>query len=517
MLGIHLRFPLAKSNISPTTAAVVATAVIFLCVYWTSPYTPWASNTFDWRNYTDQGLYLRSAVAFSKLAFVANEHFYPPLYSLLAAPFVYIRPIDPFVFVDLACICLSAYLLTRMLESYAGEKTAAICAVALLAVHPLMITAFVTPWTSTVVTPLVLGSVYMLQRAEVRGTAPHHESCLLGLLVGLIFLARPLDGAIAGLLFPFWGRIVSKDLRDLFRHGAAAAAGCSIGIFLFFANNMIIYGSLISPYMNGTSNQLIIADAPVKFVSLFLDSKSLYFADQQTILHAFQWMILSLGATISVLFFGKLWMKATSSVILATITLYCAFDDLVPIGLVHYSNHHYFKWSIILSTMLIIPAISLFAQSPAWRKASIAAILLAVFAISCIHIDTRSGDVKFSSDGDQVTVDVSDIGEFAYVDLSHVRGNWLDIYYSDPRASLDGTALDFRRTVRQFPMVKFFTPLDGGDRSNVRLLLIRPTHGRELKLHLGKMALTETTAAEFGTYNFGFGSPRWLPWLRSTQ
>ena len=49
-----------------------------------------------WRDWADQGRYLASAKAFASLDFDPAQHFYPPLYALVAAPFVWLGSSQPF-------------------------------------------------------------------------------------------------------------------------------------------------------------------------------------------------------------------------------------------------------------------------------------------------------------------------------------------------------------------------------------------------------------------------------------
>jgi len=54
-----------------------------------------------WQAWSDQSRYLQSAQAWATLNLDPALHHYPPGYSLLAAPFVYLMPALPFVVPDL--------------------------------------------------------------------------------------------------------------------------------------------------------------------------------------------------------------------------------------------------------------------------------------------------------------------------------------------------------------------------------------------------------------------------------
>ena len=122
-------------------SAAVA-AVIFLWLYasdvlakyWHGP----GAGQAPWRGFFDQSLYLASAQAFATLNLDPARHFYPPLYALLAAPFSWLFPADPFAFVNVACVAGSVAILVALFGGILGRLPAALAALAFLLLPGIM-------------------------------------------------------------------------------------------------------------------------------------------------------------------------------------------------------------------------------------------------------------------------------------------------------------------------------------------------------------------------------------------
>src|SRR5262245_8196869 len=181
-----------------------------LVPYWRGP----NAGQVPWKHFADQSLYLRSAQAFADLNFDPARHHYPPLYLLVAAPFVRLFPVDPFVFVDLICVALSAALLVMLFGEVIGRPLAAICALAFLVLPKMMLETFVTPWTSTLATLIVFLGLWRLARMEAAPRVSLMESGTFSLILGLMVPARPLDAIAAASLYPFWLAGIWRSSRE---------------------------------------------------------------------------------------------------------------------------------------------------------------------------------------------------------------------------------------------------------------------------------------------------------------
>ena len=90
-----------------------AAAVVFFAALYVLATIKQASATSYGASWFDQGMYLRSARAFAAGDLDPRLHWYPPLYSLLAAPFVGLLPSAPFFAVNLAGFALAVVMFLR--------------------------------------------------------------------------------------------------------------------------------------------------------------------------------------------------------------------------------------------------------------------------------------------------------------------------------------------------------------------------------------------------------------------
>ncbi|MGN6374015.1 MAG: hypothetical protein ACTHMG_00510 [Sphingomonas sp.] len=73
----------------------------------------------EWAGWFDQSRYIASAQALARLDFSAGQHWYPPAYALLAAPFTALVSTQPFLLPDLALFMLAAAAFARAVRAFA--------------------------------------------------------------------------------------------------------------------------------------------------------------------------------------------------------------------------------------------------------------------------------------------------------------------------------------------------------------------------------------------------------------
>jgi hypothetical protein len=212
-----------------------------------------------WWGWSDQGLYLKSAQAFSRLDLRGTEHTYPILYSVFAAPFTRFMPIHPFFMIDLICFLIVAGIFVAIGSKSIGFLPSTAVFVCTLCIPWVLASVWIIPWTSTLAAALT--SILLLCRADDRfaqGAAPPHRYLAFGLLCGLVVLCRPLDFIIDLSMCAYVGILsVSSAIRKkepmwsgrLLTIAAAMVLGISIGPALMAGFNKIAYDSIISPYM----------------------------------------------------------------------------------------------------------------------------------------------------------------------------------------------------------------------------------------------------------------------------
>ena len=488
-----------RSILGPLAAAAL-TGAGFAIRYLNSPVVPHASGD-AWHRWSDQSEYMRSAFALSSFSFASDQHHYPLFYSLFAAPFMRLLPNDPFLVVDLISICMCAGLLTVLFRRDCGSCLAVAFSVLSLAGNGLVAQAFIVPWTSTLAMPFILASLVIMRWADDAFEFPARASFLLGLLIGLIFLTRPLDGLIIGAaLAPFWMLRVYRQYGLSFRHAVAFGGGGLIGPLASLISNLVIHHQALSPYMRGHATRLVIQDIPEKLVSLFLDSEPLYLEAGQTIFAKFPWMVIALPAMAICLALGNNGLRAAVAAIALFAAAYASFDDLIPNVLFRYGNYHYLRWLLVMAPMMAIPAVALWRQaSPAtrvWTLLMAASCFLPAFVV----LKTADRSVPVMASGQLVTIKAGGAA-FDYVDISPASAAWEDVFFDDPQVQIDGRKIRHdRRDVRMLPAGQV-----------IRVLFNRPEAGQEISLNVEKLKIDpHGISARLGSYYFGFGFPRWL-------
>lgn len=474
-----------------------------LAGYWRGP----RAGQVPWQHFGDQSLYMKSALAFAGLDFDPSRHHYPPLYPLVAALFVRLFPVDPFVFTNVVSVAGSTALLAAVFGRVIGRRPAALCALAFLVLPGIMWETFVVPWTSTLATLLVFLALWRLARLETARAVSPAESLLFSAILGLIVPTRPLDAAVALLLYPFWlaglwraghGRTAARVGR-MVPHLVALTAGGLPGPMILFGTDLLIYGRLSSPYLRGFGQREIFSwsTIPEKFVSIYLDSASLYVEPGQVVFRRFPWMLVGFLAIVVCLALGSLWLRAAALAAIVQLTIYVAFDDLLPNGLYRYFNYHYFRWAFWLAFMMLPASVVLVHRRFASRAWIIgAAATAAAFTLACLQLRTSESSVPAATAGDRIRVALP-TGRVDYLDLAGLTADWATAYFPGQDIWVDGQRPPFVHA-------RFLQTATG-----TRLLFIRPIRDATVELTAAQWR-GAAESARAGTHRLTLGFPRWL-------
>ena len=475
-----------------------------LAPYWRGP----RAGQAPWPGFVDQSLYLKSARAFAGMNFEPSQHHYPPLYSLAAAPFVGLFPIDPFVFVDLACTAASAALLVALFGEVIGRPLAGMSALAFLLLPKMMRETFVTPWTSTLATLLVFLGLWRLARIERAPHVTRMESGMFSLILGLIVPTRPLDAIAAASLYPFWlggiwrssgGESARGRLPRLTAHLVPLAIGGLIGPTILFGVNWLTYGGPFSPYVRAFGGSGIFSWSTIgeKFVSLFLDSASLYVEPGQVVFRRFPWMLPALFAIAACLVLGSWWLRAAAVAATLQLGLYVPFDDLLPNGLYRYFNYHYFRWPFWLGFTMLPASVALVRQRLGLRGWLLAMGAAAgVLALACLQLSTSELTISTTTEAGRIKVALP-MERVDYVDFPGLTADWGTGYLPGQDVRHDGRPVPFTHA-------RFLQTATG-----TRLLFVRPVRGGRVELSSAQWRGRAPTAY-VGSDRFGLGFPRWL-------
>lgn len=386
----------ARVRITTFTVILATFAAGYVIAYLSAWALPGSFNApLGWWGWTDQGLYLKSAQAFSHLDLRDLQHWYPPLYSLSAAPFVRIMPIHSFFIVDITCFLIVLAGFLKISSKVIGLLPSALLFGGTICFPWILADNWVIPWTSTL--SAAITTILLLACADerfARGGSPLPSYLAVAIFAGLLALARPLDFVIDLVLFGYvairsiaatWieDRVVlTKRNLAIF---AALAVGLASGPALLAVFNLKVYGSLVTPYVLGSRESgYDLATIPQKFVSLFNDSSALFLAPQQTFLHRFPWLVVTMAMIPSVLIFGSHILRLVTVIASFHVAMYLAYGDLTPHNLFVYYTIHYFKlWMPYFALIGVGGLIFLYRERSTGSAKYAAASGLGLAAILC--------------------------------------------------------------------------------------------------------------------------------------
>lgn len=344
-----------------------------------------------WHGWWDQGQYLRSTIAFAHGNLSPDEHWYPLLYPLLAAPFLPLLPDNPFLPVDLICVALTAQSVTRVGLHLGISRRIALPIFLLTSfLHPGLRYAWVEPWTSTLSAALIwwlmakAGDLLVVRQGEI---SPR-SAARFGAIAALVPLARPADLVIVLVLGGCVAIGIARQVRLRTRLIAAVMAGAAAPIIVYGLLHLAIYGPHATGYMR------LSAEIGVRFAelgwkaSILLLDPGPWFPGSEALLYRMPWLVLGVAGGIMALTApdkdGRRWYLAS---LFAAATAYLlvliAYVDLLPTGLWRFNNIHYFKW---LFPLLGLTA-WLFVRDGVQRQKAASLAIAGVLAVACLNVE----------------------------------------------------------------------------------------------------------------------------------
>ncbi|MEG3178051.1 hypothetical protein U1872_17545 [Sphingomonas sp. RB3P16] len=388
-----------------------------------------------WRDWQDQGLYVRSANALAAGHLDPALHYYPLLYPLLGLPFLQAWPSQPFFVANLLCYLLAFAGFRSVARGFGvpvwgaavlfAATTLAQFGIAKLWVEPwtttpsaallwLALGAMARLWESapTLASPLFLprrrpepsrdvggnealpelGSRSLPGPGLLRGSGEGengeegreeaHErhahrwpAFTLGLALGLIPFARPGD-AVIGAIIAVAAALALYRARDL-RAAGYALAGVLLALASLGTLYTAIYGFAPSPYMLYSAQYgFTFGWLGWKAYVLLVDPRG-WFGDGIGLLEYAPWLLLGGAGLIAACAATPIARRPVTIAVAAAgltyVALMLTYVDLLPSGLWRFNNLHYFKW--------VFPLFGLFALRfllDAWRRP---VLLLAIVPI----------------------------------------------------------------------------------------------------------------------------------------
>ncbi|PXW52194.1 hypothetical protein C7450_11758 [Chelatococcus asaccharovorans] len=384
-----------RMDLAVFALSAAATLLIYLEAHKDSPIKPrFPQQGSGWWAWFDQWKYLQSTLAFSQGNLDAGNHWYLPGYSLAGAPFVHLTPANPFLIPNLLCLLaalwLSGVLLAELVPNWRWARIAGwLTFFATNVAYPLSLTAWVIPWTTSLVAPMVLLCLWALVRVT-SGGHPFILGGVAGASGSLIAAARPVDAlvvlGVAGAtacVSLLWQR---TSLRSVAAFILGGILGSVLAVVLLAIPYLMIYGFKLSDYIKmsdsiGFEWRLL----PMRWITLVISPFPL-FPDGagKGLAERFPWIISGFAGMVACIIvatgaaarFRHLIVVGTT---VAYFMLYLTYRDLHPGGMWYYGNYHYFKWTLLIFALYSVLLVhELFAQS---LRQGLAVAAIAVIAV----------------------------------------------------------------------------------------------------------------------------------------
>jgi hypothetical protein len=336
-------------------------AIVAFIGYFTDPRRPTAPSLHSgWWQFSDQGRYLRSALAWAAGRLDPADHWYLPGYPVMAAPFTHITHSNPFLLPDLGLLAVTIWLTGALAgwltPGWRFARAAGAGAALLSVLPPRILDVWVTPWSSTPEVALSLACLLATLHLTVRPAAPR-RAFLVGLCAAAVAAFRPADAAVLSLVaataaaaallqaWPGW--------RGAARVAAAGVAGAAVAVIPTVAGYVAINGWHMNGYLTlsaeiGFEWRLL----PARWVTIMLDPRPL-FPDGEGLIVAFPWLAFGLGGMVACLVTPpdrgrRLPHALVAGATACHIALYLCYRDLHPQGLWRFYNYHYFKGALVV-------------------------------------------------------------------------------------------------------------------------------------------------------------------------
>ena len=307
----------------------------------------------SWSHSFDQARYVASALAFAHGDLDPARHWYPLAYSLLAAPFSWIMPDEPFFLPDLALFAATLVGFLRVAKRL-GASPAVATAAFLFATMLIGKTSrlWTEPWTTSLSAPLlwflIAQALAIAEPSPGRAPPGAREMLVFGLIGGALPLVRPTDGLMTILAGLFVAAALIRQ-RRLRAGGLLWAALGGLALIAPYAwLHLAIYGPHATDYARAAAAQgFAFADLPWKAYVVLITAAPWY-PDSPSLVEVLPWVLP--GAAGMILAWRAGDVRARMAIALVTLlalpysALFLAYTDLQPPGLWTFSNAHYFKW-----------------------------------------------------------------------------------------------------------------------------------------------------------------------------
>jgi hypothetical protein len=410
----------------------------------------------------DQQRYLAAARAWSAFDLSPARHHYLPLYPLMAAPFVWLTPWQPFMVPDLVCLLASFALFVRIGARLAPAwpgGAAAVCFTVAVMGSKTLLGLWIVPWSSTGAAPFQFAALLLALRFGERPGVP--RAAALGLAIALIAGVRPSDAAVLLLTCtPYAGFALYRERAGAKRWCAfllGGAAGLAAGIALVGTLHALIFGLSLGPYLAESAGigfewRLL----PIRWVMLAIDPRPLLPEGTGMVAHL-PWLIPGVAGLLLALAPRPGKRLAPQLLACATVALhwaaYLSYRDMHPYGLWRFYNIHYFKWTfpfLVLWAAQFARAVWLRPE----RSRALGARARALLLFAWRPILRKPTEIPLHAAGNQITLPrAPNLAEALMLPLTGVSPqSWTRIYFAQTHLMIGGHDYITKRDTKLLPV-----------------------------------------------------------------
>lgn len=347
-----------------------------------------------WAGWFDQSRYLESAAAFAQLDISPAKHWYPLAYPLIASPFVWVLPRDPFMIVDLALFVATLLGFQRAMAAVGVERPwSGLAFLAATLAQGKVAQLWTDPWTTSLSAALIWWALALAAGliGEPDVEMDRGRLAALGLALGLLPAARPTDLLISGII----GLCVLLALAAQRRLSPVAlawlAGAAALPVLLYLGLHLAIYGPHATPYMTASARiGFVFGDLAWRAYVILVTAKP-WVPDAPSLIEKMPWLPLGLAGILALLPTlrgprGKAWGLILGTGLAYTLLMLC-YTDLQPSGLWRFNNAHYFKWLLPLLAVGVVLFVRRLLE-PRRRWMGLAGLALTA-GLCCIRITPR--------------------------------------------------------------------------------------------------------------------------------
>ena len=449
-----------------------------------------------WWGWTDQGLYLKSSIAFSRGDFSPSQHYYMPLYPLLGALFLSYSPHHSYWLIDLILMLCFGFLFFRLISRYIGLFATGLVVIFSMTFYSQIRLQWVIPWTTTLSAFFIICMICQLDfYIRQRDNYLKLKKILLlnifvfGLLVGATAATRTVDLVIiAPFCFVYLWYILKDVLlladkrRFALSEGLLFIFGMLVVLAVWLTFNRVAYGTFFGgPYFSAAKSfGFFPSSLPIKIYSHLIDSSKVYVEKGQDWLSQvpiFAFAIVFIPAIFIIP--SPLILRIVSISIIFQFIVYYSYSDIVPTGTFRFNNIHYFKWMMPFLLCIFIYFIKFIVIN--FRRfyckicLSILVIVIVLVLVSLVDVIEQAFDVQVLEQEKYQATFLLPKNSFNLIDIRGVSDNWSAIYFAKGFiVSIDDKLLFSPRDYHAFPI-----------EYGMRLLFVRPVQGQSLCLKLG--------------------------------